>query len=95
MSPFKKYKFISYGISGSHYKGTFSISGFISAKGRTMLKGSCTKCKKKSMNLSEATTQDEGLRDFIKNVGEATINFEKKVPNNPITALEISSKIGK
>ena len=59
-----------------------------------MLKGNCVKCKKnKSMTVSDATIDAEGLKDFFKSVGKATVNFGKKVANNPVRALEIASKI--
>ena len=34
------------------------------------------------------------MKDSFKSVGKATVNFRKKVANNPVTALEIASKIG-
>ena len=46
------------------------------------------------MTVSDATREAEGLKDFFKSVGRATVNFGKKVANNPIRALEIASKIG-
>ena len=60
-----------------------------------MLKGNCVKCKTiKSMTVSDATIEAEGLKDFFKSVGKAKLNFGKKVANNPVRALEIASKIG-
>ena len=60
-----------------------------------MLRGSCTKCRRnKSMTVSDATIENEGLKDFFKSVGKATVNFENKIANNPVRALEIASKIG-
>ena len=46
------------------------------------------------MNVSDATIEAEGLKDFFKSVGKATVNFGKKFANNPVRALEIASKIG-
>ena len=46
------------------------------------------------MTVSDATIEAEGLKDFFKSVGRATVNFGKKVANNPVRALEIASKIG-
>ena len=46
------------------------------------------------MTVSDATIEAEGLKDFFKSVGKATVNYGKKVANNPIRALEIASKIG-
>ena len=60
-----------------------------------MLKGNCVKCKRnKSMTVSDATIEADGLKDSFKSVGRATVNFGKKVANNPVRALEIASKIG-
>ena len=44
------------------------------------------------MTVSDATIEAEGLKDFFKNVGKATVNFGKKVAINPVKALEIASK---
>ena len=46
------------------------------------------------MTVSDATTEAQGLKDFFKSVGKATLTFGKKVANNPVRALEIASKIG-
>ena len=46
------------------------------------------------MTVSDAAIEAEGLKDFFKSVGRATVNFGKKVANNPVRALEIASKIG-
>ena len=46
------------------------------------------------MTVSDATIEAEGLKDFFKRVGKATVKFRKKVANNPARALEIASKIG-
>ena len=40
------------------------------------------------MTVSDATIDAEGLTDFNKSVGKATVNFGKKVANNPVRALE-------
>ena len=45
------------------------------------------------MTVSDATIEAEGLKDFFKSVGRATVNFGKKVANNPVRALEIANKI--
>ena len=59
-----------------------------------MLKGICVLCRRnKSITVSDATIE-AGLKDFFKSVGRATVNFGKKVANNPVRALEIASKIG-
>ena len=46
------------------------------------------------MAASDATIEAEGLKDFIKSVGKATVNFGKKVANNPVRSLETASKLG-
>ena len=94
MSLLNKFKIDSYCVAGRHYSGTNNIRGFITSKGTKMLKGNC-KCKRnKSMTVSDATIEAEGLKDFFTSVGKATVNFGKKVANNPVRALEIASKIG-
>ena len=95
MSLLNKFKANSYCVGGRHYSGTNNKRGVISAKGTKMLRGSCTKCgRNKLMTLSDATIEAEGLKDFFKSVGRATVNFGKQVANKPIRALEIASKIG-
>ena len=60
-----------------------------------MLKGNCTKCRRtKSMTVSDATMEAEGLKYFLKSVSRATVNFGKKNANNPVRALETESKTG-
>ena len=44
------------------------------------------------MAVSDTTIEAEGLKDFFKSVGRTTVNFGKKVVNNPIRAFEIASK---
>ena len=94
MSFLYKFKTNSYCVDGRHYSGTNNIQGFISAKGTKMIKGKCVKCRRnKSMTPSDATIEAKGLKDFLKSVGRATVNFGKKVGKNPVRALEIASKI--
>ena len=58
-----------------------------------MLKGNCTNYrKKKYLSVSDAIIEAEGLKDFFKSVGRASVNFGKKVADNPARALEIASK---
>ena len=88
MSLLNKFKTNSYCVGGRHYSGTNDIRGFITSKGTKMLKGNCVKRKRnKSMTVSDATIEAEGLKDFFKSVGRATVNFG-------VRALEIASKIG-
>ena len=95
MSLLQKYKTKSYCVGGRYYSGTNKIRGFITSKGTKMLKGNCVKCKRnKSMTVSDATIEAEGSKDFFKSVGKDTVNFGKKVANNPARTLEIASKIG-
>ena len=95
MSLLNKFKTNSYCVGGRHYSGTNNIRGFITSKGTKMLKGNCVKCKRnKSMTVSDAAIEAEGLKDFFKSVGKATVNFGKTVANNPVRALEMASKIG-
>ena len=95
MSFLQKFKTNSYCVGGRHYSGTNNIRGFITSNGNKMLNGNCVKCKRnKSMTVSDATIEAEGLKYFFKSVGRATVNFGKKVANNPVRALEIASKIG-
>ena len=95
MSLLSKFKTNSFCVVGRHYSGTINICGAITSKGTKMLKGNCVKCRRnESMAVSDATREAEGLKDFFKSVGRATVNFGKKVANNPVRALEIASKIG-
>ena len=95
MSLLNKFKTRSYCVGGRHYSGTVHLRGAITSKGTKMLKGNCVLCRKnKSMTVSDATIEAEGLKDFFKSVARATVNFEKKAANNPLRALEIASKIG-
>ena len=95
MSLLNKFKANSYCVGGRHYSGTNKISGAMTSKGTQMLRGSCSKCRRnKSRTVSDAAIEAEGLKDFFKSVVRATVNFGKKVANNPIRALEIASKIG-
>ena len=95
ISLLNKFKTNSYCVGGRHYSGTNHISGAITSKSNKMLRGFCTRCRrKKSMTVSDETIEAEGLKHFFKSVGRATVNFGKKVANNPVRALEIASKIG-
>ena len=95
MSHYKKFTTNSYCVGGKHYSGTKNIYGDVTQTGRKLLRGSCTTCgRNKSMTVSDATIEGEGLKDFFKSVGKAAVGFGKKVANNPVRALEIASNIG-
>ena len=95
MSNFSKFQTNSYCVGGRHYCGTNNIRGVVTAKGTKMLKCHCTKCRRnKSMTVYDAIIEAEGLEEFFKSVGRATINFGKKVANKPVRVLEIASKMG-
>ena len=95
MSNFNKYKTYSYCVGGRHYSCTNNIRGVVTAKGTKMFKGSCAMCRrKKSMTVSDATIAAERLKDFFRSVGKATVNFGKKVANNPVKGLVTARKIG-
>ena len=86
MSLLNKFKTNSYCVGGRHYSGTNNIRGFITSKGTKMLKGNYVKCKRnKSITVSDATIEAEGLKCFFKSVGRATVNFGKKVANNHVS----------
>ena len=60
-----------------------------------MLMRNCTFCKRnKSMIVPDELIEVLGLKDFFKKVGEATVNFGKKVANNTWRALKIVGFIG-
>ena len=94
MSLLNEFKTNSFCVGGRQYSGTVNIRGAITSKGTKMLKGNCVLCRRnKSMTVSDATIEAEGLKVFFKSVGRATVNFGKKLANNPVRALEIASKI--
>ena len=67
MSSFSKFKTNSCCVGGRHYDGTNKNRGFFSANGTKMLKCNCVKSKRnKSMTVSVATIEAEGLKDFLK-----------------------------
>ena len=93
MSLLNKFKSNSYCVGGRHYSSTNNKSRAITSKGIKMLKGNCAKCKRnKSMTVNDETIEAEGLNDCFKIAGKATVNFGKKVADNPVRALEIASK---
>ena len=80
MSLLNKFKTNSYCVGGKHYSGTINISGAITSKGTKMLKGNCVKCKRnKSMTISDATIEAEGLKDFCKGLVGLQLPSERKL----------------
>ena len=97
MSHLQKFKHNSFCVSSRQYSGTNNMRGFITAKGTKTsktLKSNFTKCKRnKSMTLSDATMEAEGLNDIFKSVVKITVYFGKKVANNPVRASEIANTL--
>ena len=74
MNHFQKFKTNSYCVR--HYNDKIKLFFFISAEGTKTLKDSFTKCKRiKSMTVSGAEIEVEGLKDFPRRVGKATVKF--------------------
>ena len=93
MSLLQKFKTNSYCVGGRHYSSTYNIRSFMTSKGTKMSTGNCVKCKRnKSMTVSDATIEAEGLKDFFRSVSKATVDFGKKIATNPVRALEVASK---
>ena len=91
MSLLQKFKTNSYCVGGGHVSGTNNIRNFTTSKGAIVLKGNCVRCKRnKSMTVSDETMEAEGMKYIFKIVVRATVNFGKKVANNPVRALEIA-----
>ena len=66
MSNFNKFKTNSYCGVGGHYSGTNNMRGVVTSNGTKMLRGSCVKCRRnKSMTVSDATIEAEGLKDYL------------------------------
>ena len=67
-------------VGGRHYSGIKNVRGFLTSKGTKMLKRNCTKCKSnKSMNVSDATIEAEGVEDFLGVLVKLQITFERKL----------------
>ena len=81
MSLLNKFKAILYCVGGRHYSGTNNIRGFITSKGTKMLKVNCVKCKRnKSITISNATLEAEGLKDFLKVLVGLQLALERSLP---------------
>ena len=86
------------GIKG-HYSPTVNIHGAIAKNGAKYLKGTCTICSRnKSMFVSDATIEGEGLGEFFKNIGKQLKNVGKTVgkniAKNPGKALDLALNLG-
>ena len=80
MSNLNKFKSNSYCVDDGHYIGTNKFQGVVTSKITKMLKGFSAMCRRnRSMTLSDATIEAEGLKDFFKSIYKATLNFLKKV----------------
>ena len=80
MSHLQKFQTKSYCVGGRHYSGTNNIRIFVSTKGTKMLKGNCTACRRnKSMTVSDATIQAEGLKISLKVLVEQQLPLERKL----------------
>ena len=79
MSLLQKFKRNPYCVDGRQYSGTNNMRGLLTAKGTQMLKNNCIKCKRnKSMTLSDATIEGEGLNDFFKVLLKSHYTLNKK-----------------
>ena len=77
---FNKFKTNSYCIRGSHYSGTVNIRGAITSKGTKMLKDNCVLCRRnKSMTVSDATIEAEGLKISLKVLVKLRLILERKL----------------
>ena len=80
MSNFNMFKNISYSVDGTHHSGTIKFKGLLLRKLLRCQKGFCAMCRRnKSRFVSDATIEAEVLKDFLKGVGKATVNFGKKL----------------
>ena len=81
MSLLNKFKTNSYCVGGRHYSGNNNIRGFITSKSTKMLTGNCVKCKRnKSMTVSDATIEAEGLKISLKMLVGLQLTLERRLP---------------
>ena len=85
-------------FGGRHRSATTKIYGDITSKGSKVVIGYCSICsRKKSMTVSDNTTQAEDLGDFFKNLGIKGLNVSKKMAKNvlskPGRAFDLTAKI--
>ena len=79
MSLLNKFKANSYCVGGRNYSGTVNIRGAITSKGTKMLKGNCVLCRRnKSMTVSDATIEAEGLKISLKVLVGLQLTLERK-----------------
>ena len=82
---FENSKSDSYCVGGRHRSATVKIYGEITSKGSKVLIGYCSVCnRKKSMTVSDSTTQAEGLSNFFKNLGNNSANAGEKLASNAL-----------
>ena len=99
----QKFKSDSCCVGGKHRSGTKNITGEITVNKKTgkqikLLVGKYVICdRKKSMIVSDNTTQAEGLGDLIKNLGKKGLNVSikmaKNILSNPGRALDLTARI--
>ena len=79
MSNLNKFKTNSYCVGGRHYRGTNNIRGVVTAKRTKRLMGSCAMCRRnKSMTVSDATIEAEGMKDFLKVLVKLLLTLDRK-----------------
>ena len=81
-----------YCAGGRFYDSTNNIHDDIHINNAKMFRGKCSKGRNKSMMVSDELIKAE-IRFFL-NVGQAAVSFGKKVANNPVSEIEIATKIG-
>ena len=74
ISRFQELKTNSFCVGNRHFSGVNNIRGILSSKDSITLTVNCTNFKiKESMTVSYAAIEVEGLKDFFKIVGKATV----------------------
>ena len=97
---FQKFKTNSYCVGIKHYSGMKNIVGEITLIKKTgrenkLLVGQCSICKRnKSMIVSDITIKAEGLDNFLKNLGRASVRAGRKLATKVLKSHGRSSEIG-
>ena len=82
------------GVKG-HYSSTKNIRGDVAKNGKKYLKGTCTTCgRTKSLFVSDATIQGEGLGSFFKELGKMGKKVGQNIVKNPEKALNVAMNLG-